>query len=284
MQYLHNYKMITTHLMGGLGNQLFQIFTTIAYALEHKIAFRFPDVYELPAGTTRYTYWTTFLKYMTSFLERPDNLQLPIWNEPSFKYTQIPYYENLKLCGYFQSPKYFENQTANILKLLRIEQQREELCSTFNEIIGKDDYDETISMHFRIGDYKAIQHCHPVMPASYYTNALSFLISSKKYNVLYFCEEVDKNDVETIIQKLGKTFKNMRFIRCPSTFADWQQMLLMSLCTHNIIANSTFSWWGAYFNTNKDKIVFYPDKWFGPAIPHDVSDLFPEEWIKTTII
>ena len=283
MQYLHNYKMITTHLMGGLGNQLFQIFTTIAYALEHKTAFRFPNVYELSVGTTRYTYWTTFLKSMAKFLEAPDSLQYPIWNEPSFKYTKIPFYENIKLYGYFQSPKYFENQAASIFKLLQIEQQREELRTNFNEIIGKEER-ETISMHFRIGDYKAIQHCHPVMPISYYMNALSLFISSKKYTVLYFCEDVDKNDVNPIIQKLEKTFKNMQFIRCPPVFADWQQMLLMSLCSHNIIANSTFSWWGAYFNTNKEKIVCYPDTWFGPAIPHDVTDLFPEEWIRTTIL
>ena len=57
-------------------------------------------------------------------------------------------------------------------------------------------------------------------------------------------------------------------------------MLLMSSCQDNIIANSTFSWWGAYFNTNNEKIVCYPYKWFGPSANHNICDLFPDSWQK----
>ena len=57
-------------------------------------------------------------------------------------------------------------------------------------------------------------------------------------------------------------------------------MLMMSCCTHNIIANSSFSWWGAYFNSNKEKIICRPEKWFGPAmVDNNIQDLCPEEWI-----
>lgn len=59
-------------------------------------------------------------------------------------------------------------------------------------------------------------------------------------------------------------------------------MLIISLCECNVIANSTFSWWGAYFNTNNDKIVCYPNIWFGNACKdkNNIQDLFPENWIK----
>ena len=57
----------------------------------------------------------------------------------------------------------------------------------------------------------------------------------------------------------------------------------MSLCTHNVIANSTFSWWGAWLNSNPNKIVIHPEKWFGPAYASwKTSDLFPDEWICLT--
>ena len=57
-------------------------------------------------------------------------------------------------------------------------------------------------------------------------------------------------------------------------------MLLMSLCDHNIIANSSFSWWAAYFNVNPEKIVCYSSQWFGPKCNNSTRDLFPENWIK----
>jgi hypothetical protein len=57
----------------------------------------------------------------------------------------------------------------------------------------------------------------------------------------------------------------------------------MSLCKHNIIANSSFSWWGAYFNENLEKIVCYPSVWFGKNVEHNVVDLFPNRWVKINV-
>ena len=97
--------------------------------------------------------------------------------------------------------------------------------------------------------------------------------------ILYFCEEQDNAAIN--IKILKRRFKNLKFIKGDDKLADWEQMLSMSCCEHNIIANSTFSWWGAYFNANKGKIVCYPNQWFGPKLAHkNTKDICPEEWVK----
>ena len=70
------------------------------------------------------------------------------------------------------------------------------------------------------------------------------------------------------------------FIQCSYSVNDYEQLLLMSLCHHNIIANSTFSWWGAYFNSNPEKVDCYPSTWFGAKCNHSSRDLFPDNWVK----
>ena len=102
-------------------------------------------------------------------------------------------------------------------------------------------------------------------------------------NILFFCENVDYDDVIIMVNKLSLRFPNYTFTRASNTLDDWEQLLLMSCCHHNIIANSSFSWWGAYFNSSVDKIVCYPSVWFGPAAKNDTRDLCPDEWIQIAV-
>jgi hypothetical protein len=95
---------------------------------------------------------------------------------------------------------------------------------------------------------------------------------------LYFCEDADFNEVLEIIISLQQVFTELIFERADNALSDWQQMLLMSLCKDNIIANSTFSWWGAYLNANPCKNVCYPATWFQTKVGHDTTHLCPEDW------
>lgn len=303
--------MITCHLMGGLGNQLFQIFATIAYALTNKHSFMFVEKNvlgnKLQGETERLTYWNTFLRRLRFALCNEEYLQgkQPIYQirESSFEYQTFPSYApttNAFLIGYFQSPKYFQQHSSYIFKLIGLEQQQSVIQHLFTY-----DYANTISMHFRLGDYKKLQHCHPVLPVTYYKNALETILHTKytettvvkettdvreekkpSIKVLYFCELQDKNEVQQMIKILQKQFTDVVFEHAPTTLQDYDQVLLMSCCKCNIIANSTFSWWGAYFNQKEDKLVCYPSLWFGPALKDkNTRDLFPEDnrWIQISV-
>jgi hypothetical protein len=98
------------------------------------------------------------------------------------------------------------------------------------------------------------------------------------FTILFFCEDDDLLDVLEIVNSLKAQFNMCEFIRCPENLKDWEQLLLMSCCRHNVIANSSFSWWGAYLNTHKDKIVCCPDIWFKEATRHNTTDLCPNHW------
>jgi hypothetical protein len=274
--------MITCHLQGGLGNQLFQIFTTISYATDQKYNFFFLKQDKLTMGpTTRPTYWDNIFVSLKYFLK--EEKALYFIKENSFKYNKLaninPFkanYTNM-LVGYFQSPKYFEDNKEAICRLLRIETQKESI-----KIAYPLDYNNIVSIHFRLGDYKKLQNTYYILTYDYYKVSINYILSNSKNisTILYYCEDDDLDDVINTINRLSNEFTNIQFIRAPNMLADWQQLLQMSLCAHNVIANSTFSWWGAYLNLTENKIVCYPSKWFKLETGHDTIDLFPENWIQ----
>jgi hypothetical protein len=118
----------------------------------------------------------------------------------------------------------------------------------------------------------------------YYTKAIKEIFKRTKttnWNVIYFCEEKDNAAVKKRMYKIKEQFPNTHFHKASDDLKDWEQLLLMSCSNHNIIANSTFSWWAAYLNANKEKVVCRPSAWFGVA-NHDksIKDLCPPEWIE----
>ena len=292
--------MISCVIMGGLGNQLFQIYTTIALSIEMKTTFNFPNS-KLESDKRSDIYWGSFLKELNKNTSLVDikNLKIPVYKEKDFKYNKIQIlpelirkHGSIMLYGYFQSYKYFDKQYEQISRYIKLDDSRQAVRSTYYK---KYENKNIISIHFRMGDYKTLQNCHPILGDKYYINSIKFILnktqknskekSNTKWTILYFCED---EDIDEIVNKIEK-IKTECCESCELEFErggepimeDWQQLLLMSCCQHNIIANSSFSWWAAYFNNSPDKIICYPEKWFGPQLSqHDTKDLCPPSWNK----
>ena len=289
--------MITIELMGGLGNQLFQIFATIAYAFQHSHQFVFPYSDRLFVGKIRQTYWHNFLKNITLFTTKSpvckfsnnDLKSFPTIKENVFHYTKIPAVpanNSISLNGYYQSYKYFETYQDKIYAMILLSNQQAFVKTKYGKYL---DGMATISMHFRLGDYKEKQQYHPIMPKEYYEAALVHILTSKygldvPVRILYFCEAEDNSIVYGVMDYIRSKFShyvNLEIVKVEDGMEDWKQLLLMSCCNDNIIANSSFSWWGAYFNQTVDKCVCYPHIWFGPAMGAiRMEDLFPPSWKK----
>jgi hypothetical protein len=285
--------MITIHLKGGLGNQLFQIFATIAYCLEHGHNYVFPYSDKLEAGMVRPTYWNNFLKNLLahttaniSYMHMHHQMKnLPVLTEPFFHYQPLPLIESrvdFAVDGYFQSYRYFEKYQEKIYEKIGLAQLQQNIKNDYKHYL---DNKFTISMHFRLGDYKYKQEYHPVMPKEYYEKSLGYIVSNVNVpiRVLYFCEQEDNEYVCSVIEYLQKQLKNysIEFVKVDDTIDDWIQMLLMSCCNSQIIANSSYSWFGAYLCQDDKKHVCYPNKWFGSAMGHTImDDLFPPTWTK----
>jgi len=302
---------ISANVIGGLGNQLFQIFTTIAYGIEHNRKIIFPyNKYGTEGCTNRPTYWSpdSFLcnlfLFTTEFAPNQYTNEMlrsfPVYTDEKFEYKKIPHFgeEHVYLSGYFQSYKYFHEKLPNILGLMRFSQIRDKVLAEFPSYISNTGSSENIHicMHFRYGDYKNLPNHHPILPYEYYETALDDAIDTwntnnetkrKKKRLLYFCEYEDIAIIENHIRRLKSRFENenIEYIRVGEEVEDWKQMVLMTACDAHIIANSTFSWWGAYLSDkSKPSIVYYPSKWFGRAYnEHDTKDLFPPEWFRIDI-
>jgi hypothetical protein len=295
--------------MGGLGNQLFQIFATISYALKTNNEYKFLNIKTLGGGgsTLRYTFWDTFLKELIPYLTN-EFPELALVKQDSFEFKELPLslIKNRNVCihGYFQSYKYFEENFSLIYKLLGIDERKKEVLEKLKlDSSLKNDLPNAISMHFRLGDYKKFAYFHPILPSSYYAKSIQTILEKDKdknkdlyvKKVFYFCEEEDLETVEQTILYCKDLFPQLNFTRISNEFQDWEQLLIMSECKHHIIANSSFSWWGACFGyqeakdknrekeEKEEKIICYPSLWFVPTAKENTKDLYPPDWMKINV-
>ena len=128
-----------------------------------------------------------------------------------------------------------------------------------------------------------MSHVHPIVDVNYYKNSLETLSNElNNCNILYFYEKEDEDIINGYIDILKEKFSN-NFLPINTEIEDWKQLLLMSCCNYNIIANSSFSWWAAYFNTYKNKKVIYPSIWFAENVNKKSSDICPKQWIQIQV-
>lgn len=278
--------MITIDIMGGLGNQLFQIMTVIAYSKKYSNPFVIERKAYSPSCTFRNVYWNNFLSKLEKYLVNYP-IYYPVYQEPTYEYRELPCIsnaDNIKLSGYFQSYKYFDAYKEEILKEIGYENIADDFKKKLNNHFNPC---EMVSLHFRIGDIiKVHKDNNIIIPVDYYINAMKHIetvSNNTNIKLLYFCEAEDNEFVLTnYINPLKELFPNTSYYKASDTLEDWEQLVLMSLCEHHILANSTFSWWGAYLATNtdnKNKIICYPDKWqHSKVITHSTIDLFPDNW------
>jgi len=256
---------VTSKLMGGLGNYLFQIAVAYSYSKQtgKKMLFDVNDIYTVHKPYNHYL--NNIFKKIEFNVINDFHITLP---EKTFNFNKIPVIEgNVKLNGYFQSEKYFIDVREDILNLFEIDENTDVyLFDKYSKLLSGN----TCSIHVRRGDYLKLPNFHPTQELSYYIE--SYKIIGEDINYLIFSDDIEW------------CYENFNFIK-NKTFifgnTDYQDLYLMSMCDDNIIANSTFSWWGAWLNKNTTKRVISPKKWFGCANNEvKINDLYCEGWIK----
>lgn len=259
---------ITANILGpakanyGLGNQMFQVATIMSYCADNNFECFFSDLSDEKI-------YGSYIKNIFRKVNWQGSKE-GIWDlyqEPSFGYTPLPKFtRDTILQGYFQSYKYFEHNENLIRDTFCLSEEDEKyLLCKYGDRLNK----KSLSVHIRRGDYLNHKDYHyPLYESIFYKKALEMV----EYDVLFVFSD-DKEWCKN--QPLFMESKNTIIV----DELDYLEMILMSMCQNNIIANSTFSWWGAWLNKNKNKMVVCPKTWFGDAATYIThNDLIPNEW------
>jgi hypothetical protein len=292
--------MIVVKLQGGLGNQMFQ------YAFARSLSFKKNTPFYLDTSffenqqeTTNFTPRSFELNVFNINISIASKDQIDhfssntianrikknlglrhykVYHETSFCYNpnvmkvKPPTYYD----GYWQCEKYFLEYRPQILKEFvpanKLDQRNQQ---TLQEIRNTN----SVSIHVRRGDFiKSVENLnfHGVCSIEYYQNAIELLMQ-KQQNVQFF---LFTEDPDWLVNTLP-TANNITTIKGNTGKNSWKDLYLMKECRHNIIANSSFSWWGAWLNINPNKTVIAPQRWFATTDPFwNFRDIIPSDWLK----
>ena len=260
--------MIINDLIGGLGNQLFQISAGFAHAkrvqTDYAINYKIGSIYN-GQGHPHVRYKDNLYK---NILETSDNF-FSLYKEPNYSYTPIPKLNNLCLVGYFQSKKYFLGYEEELKSLFEFPNSlSNKVLNKLNNIKKK-----KVGIHFRLGDYRAKS-----TEGVFYNIDYSLYL---KEATKYFGDECEflifSDDINSLQREIN--FKGLVNLENDDEVED---LYALSQCDSIIMSNSSFSWWGAFLGKKKEKIIS-PDKWYGPRGPRDSQDLYDDFWTKISV-
>eukprot|EP00759_Apiculatamorpha_spiralis_P058898 PhF_6_TR9476/c0_g1_i1/m.14792 len=258
---------VTVPIVGGLGNQMFLIACGLATAARNGVSLHVPRVPESDSCfEPRPVYWDTMFRNIptvTSIVPEGEVLPELVNPKPLILADKSKHYV---LRGFFQSHLYFQDMSSSILPALvpddvhrKAIEEKQRLCSDFKKAV--------VGIHVRRGDYLKLTETFEVLsPQEYYIDALETL-----YGPLLFNRNISKG-LHVIIFSEDKPFalvmkgmiQSKYGIQCvvSDIAEDYVEMVTMSKCDDLIIANSSFSWWGAYLQDSPSGRVVAPSKWF----------------------
>jgi hypothetical protein len=251
-------------LNGRFGNQMFQYATLYALGKDLKLDIGVPYQTKSPNDKLNFCLPECF---KLSAKDSSSHIFKSVYVEMEFNYSDEikKVTDDMDIRGYFQTEKYFKNYKKELQEkefkfLTNIETQANALFDKNNEYIA---------VHMRLGDYLRIQECHPVCSAEYYKNALKMMPVDAK--IILFSDDITQ--AKSILKDCGR---NIEILGTNDKFVD---MCMMTKCNYHVIANSSFSWWGAWLSNSKKIIA--PKKWFGIShtVPKNWDDIYCDGWI-----
>jgi hypothetical protein len=257
----------TAHLMGGLGNQMFQIANATCQGWKNGIKSKFKPISFTPMQACQPTkYINNIFRNIEFSNDIPNTKRLSC----SWEYHEIltSWETSIEFFGYFQSNKNFLGYDSNIKDLFS---PTKEFINKINVLYPEIQNTNTLSLHIRRGDYKSISNVLPIIDKSYIDESIN---QNGNYDVLF----IFSDDIEWVKNNLS--YPNQIII---SDLEDYEQLWMISMCKNNIMSNSSFSWWGSFLNKNEGRKSYVPSVWFGPDGEKNFQDIYLEEWIKIDV-
>lgn len=257
---------VSVNIMGGLGNQLFQIATAYAYAKKENGTLK---IVKKRDNGNRPVYWDVFKNLSPYLVENSSDLpQLKQWHERGpTEYTDIEplSYPGIFLNGYLQSSKYFKDDIKELFKIDNLEINTKEI-DKYQYLL--DNSKRVIVIHARRTDYITYKEVHGPLDVDYYKKAIDMMLT-KVENSLFVLTSDDNSFWDQI--KL-----NHEHVIVNDT--DINTFILLQKFNNFIMANSTFIWWVVWLSNSKNVIA--PSKWFGPKGPQKYEDIYEDSWIR----